>query len=84
MRTLLTSAAFVILLTLSSCSLVQAPLQMAGGMVSAVGRTLHLSSENTRKADDFKIEARELREAVAVNTTPLSAPEPTGVLLAQR
>jgi len=57
---------------------------MAGGMMSAVGRTLHLSSENTRKPGDFNVESRDAKESVVLNIPQASGPDVAGPLLAQR
>lgn len=84
MITLRFLAALAVITFQASCAAVQAPLKMANGMVRAVGRTLHLSSENTRKPDDYKLESRNVKQAVAVNNSCAPEPEETGPMIAAR
>lgn len=67
----LAALAAALALPASSCKLVEMPFDAVGSLLKAGGRTLGLSSENTRKQDDFNIEAREAREALAVAEQPV-------------
>ena len=84
MRTLRPLLALAVILSQASCALVQAPLKMANGMLNAVGRSLHLSSQNTRRPGDLNVESRDTKEAVVLNSAQAPEPELSGPLLAQR
>jgi hypothetical protein len=87
------SRAFVLVvatLPLAACqtaqNMLQMPVNLAKSLLSPVGRTMGISSENTRSSGELRIEDRELREAVAVTHEggPSAAPEAPVTALAQR
>jgi hypothetical protein len=56
-----------IVLTLDSCKLAEAPFSAVGRVIQSTGRLFHLNSEATKKAGDFRLEAKDVRDAVAGN-----------------
>ena len=86
MRTFPLLSALALILSQASCAVVQAPFKMANGMLNAVGRSLHLSSENTMKPGEFNVESRDSKQAVVLNSAeaPDLKPDLGGSLLAQR
>lgn len=58
------------LLSLASCQMIRAPFDMAGRLLGAGARSLHLSSQGNAAPEDFQIDAATVREALA------SAPRP--------
>ena len=83
MRTLRILSALAIISCNVSCALVQAPVKLANGMLNAVGRTLHMSSENTRKPGDIKIESHDAKSELVINKSGAPKPEVADPMIAQ-
>ncbi len=67
-----------------SCALVETPAKLGSGMLNAIGRSLHLSSDNAAMPERFKLESRDVKQSVAMNASPTPEPDVAGPMIAQR
>jgi hypothetical protein len=65
-------------------NLIQAPFNLVGRALQPIGRTVGLSSENTRTPGDMTIEAREVREALASGERIHAVEKPADGVVAAR
>jgi hypothetical protein len=68
----------------SAGNLIQAPLNMMGRMIGAVGRTLHVASDDHGAHSPVTLDDREVREAVAAMGKPSAMQDVAAPQLVQR